>query len=601
MRTGTGSWDGSVARTVSGIAWSLALLGEMALGAQLEALSAEGSESSSAPVATSASSAGAVNCRVIANHLAAPDGLTRHPGTGQLLVTEEDQNRVVMLGESSRTTVIDDRTPVFAPDGSIGPPLRSPEGMCVRSDGAVYVAEDYPGGRLLCFRIGEDGRAKFGRQVEIPGYLSDFAWEPVACSADDRLLLAGSNAEAWTAGKSGPALFMSVLLYRDENKRWWRLLGEPAVSLSSVAFSPDGRRAIYACEIHGFVGWMDLGDKDTRQRIGPVTVNSPESVAVMDDGRVLVAEEKGSLVVLDAAGEVQSRLNLGHGDIETVLWDKASRKAWVTCDGEGCVLEVTCDALRQDAPPPPVEKVRMRAPWSPRFVPDDCPTFLEKIFAGVLEGEGEQAEADFRSVAWKVPMVAMRLDLAPQLETHDDDPFHELTLIMFHPNRVGMTADNGPATTCAFFARRASGKVIRSEVKDVKAVLFTVAMAKSTDTWKTSLQLPVPAAVRVSAEGVANIHMIGMGRTPDFNIVLNPGKPEDTYVLVTYADGRMSYYRLTESCAANPQKNMVISYSERLGRMWLDLGLAGYDDSLEIDPRTVRPNRMVSSTQGAGS
>jgi hypothetical protein len=536
----------------------------------------------------------------VAGDLAAPDGLTRHPTLGRLLVTEEDHGRVLMMGPPGRTVVIDDRTPVYKPDGSRGPALRAPEGLCARSDGAVYVAEDYPGGRILCFRIGEDGRADFGRQVDVPGKLADFAWEAVACSADGRLLVAGSNAEAFAAGEDGPAMFMSILLYRDEKMNWWRVLGEPGVSLSSVVFSPDGRHAVYACEIHGFVGWLDLGDKEVRQRIGDTLMSSPESVAWTHDGRVLVAEEKGTVAVLNEAGEVLSRLDLGHGQIETVVWDAPSRTAWVTCDGQGSLLEVTGEALRQTPLPVDPAKVRMRSPWSPRYVADECPSFLEPLFASALKAGEDRSrlKTDFRSLAWRVPMVAADLELVQQSESYIEDPFLSLSLVLLHPNHIASDAKGGAATVCAFTARCASGKVIRSETRDVKATLFAVAMAKSAGTWNTQLPVPVPAAVRVSGEGVASVHMNGLGKSPDFNIVLNPSQPADSYVLVTDPQGASSYYRLSEACVADPARHIVVSYSERLGRMWMDLGRARHDDSLDVDWRNVLRNQMISEPGG---
>ena len=72
-----------------------------------------------------------------------------------------------------------------------------------------------------------------------------------------------------------------------------------AASFSAVTFSKSGQFAVYADEISGTIGWIDLQSRYLREGASQVTCRSPEGIAVLADGRLAITEESGRLVVLD--------------------------------------------------------------------------------------------------------------------------------------------------------------------------------------------------------------------------------------------------------------------------------------------------------------
>lgn len=245
------------------------------------------------PVARPAAEARTYNRQVLAEGLQGPDGLAVHPFSGEVYFTEEDAARVLVLREGRPVPVITRDTPLYQlrngrRTAEATEPLRSPEGLAFSPTGDLYVAEDYPGCRLLRFPARPDGRYPEGEVIEIPGNWRAFGWEGVAIGPEGELLLAGSDIE-YALGGSAVRPFMGAILYRDAVGQWWAPYRRPFASFSSVQFTKGGRQAVYTCEVSGEVGWLDLQGRRPIGGCSTRAVKSPEGIAVLPDGRLMVA------------------------------------------------------------------------------------------------------------------------------------------------------------------------------------------------------------------------------------------------------------------------------------------------------------------------
>lgn len=110
-----------------------------------------------------------------------------------------------------------------------------------------------------------------------------------------------------------------------------------------------------------------------------------------------------------------------------------------------------------------------------------------------------------------------------------------------------MGIDLSPITalTGAVAAHTASGKGMRT-TGDSKRMLRADALAGTVAMLGPDIiPVPYPAGARLSPEGVASLHLHGLGLTADFSLVMNTYSPSDNYLMVTEPGGGVSQYRLS--------------------------------------------------------
>jgi len=92
------------------------------------------------------------------------------------------------------------------------------------------------------------------------------------------------------------------------------------------------------------------------------------------------------------------------------------------------------------------------------------------------------------------------------------------------------------------------------------------------------LTVPTASAVSVSGIGVAAVQFMGMGRTHDFSLVLNPQNPADSYMVVFHADGTRDHYRL-ETAGTSVRDDWVIAYTHIQHDAWKRLSYGPNEDA----------------------
>jgi hypothetical protein len=116
-----------------------------------------------------------------------------------------------------------------------------------------------------------------------------------------------------------------------------------------------------------------------------------------------------------------------------------------------------------------------------------------------------------------------------------------------------------------------SGKVFRTSSKTVSAAIadFAIPFVQAAGTMRVIV--PFAGPVSVSEKGICNLHLMGMGETPDFHMVLNPIDPKASYVVVDDGPNGIQQYQLAGPRGEDLARNMVISFSKELSTQakWL--------------------------------
>lgn len=510
---------------------------------------------------------------VYAADLKAPDGLALDPRNGNLYVSEEEASRIVVINPKGRRRVLLDGEELLPDDSGPRrvrqPPLQSPEGLAMDNDGNLYIVEDRPGGRVIKVQCDESGRARKIEVIRLPGHWDPFAWEAIAVSPRGELLLGGSSAEGQM--KEGATLFQGALLYRDTDQVWWALSLRPASGVSSVAFSPDGEFAIYTDEINGAISWMDLTTREVKEGASPYSARSPEGLCVMPDGRLVIAEERGRLVLVDPRIDSIRYLISDLGSIETVIWDEASNRLLVSSDSKGQVLAINMQAAwptGQDA----MASAPVMVEGSVHHVPDQVPEFLAPLMEmGLANTNNRSARDTFAELTRKVPIMAADSRTTLLYGTEEiSDPIVQLVFVAVAPNGI-MTDDlNQEFAVSAVILRTRSGQVYRSKLTRMAVLAGNMVSGKFDNLGTFDLPIPFAYQAQVSSRGHAVIHFAGLGQSPDVSIAINPEKPSESFMVVSHMTGVIEQYRL-ERAADGSINNWVVSLPPRRPDTWTSL------------------------------
>lgn len=536
---------------------------------------------------------------VLAAGLTSPDGVAVHPTRQTIFVAQEDSHTIGYLDGDAFRAVIDLETPIY--EGQDGDrvqaePLRFPEGIAFSGAGDLYAVEDVPGGRLLRFQEDETGGYSSGTVVPVPGQWNTFAWEGVDVGPNGTLLMAGSDLE-YVTSQNAMGVFTGAIVYRDEQGDWWIPHRRFFSSLSAVAFSKSGRQAVYTCEVTGEVGWLDLNSPYTLGGHSRLAARSPEGVTVLRDGTLLIAEEAGSIVHLDPASDRYARIVTDLETIESVWWDDVAERILVTEDGTGQVW-----AFSPDTPYDVYSDMLIYAKYHPAFskqnIPERCPPYLARILerGGLSWDSAGAAPVSFRQFLARVPLVAADVRAVSMNTNRDiEDPVERVQFVIFEPNRMMRPSSDGPGTAFALFAvRKVSGELVTTSALPVVMASATGTEESLTQHGTGPLAVPLPGAVSVSGIGVAAVQFMGMGRTPDFSLVLNPRNPADSYMVVFHKDGSRDHYRL-DNAGEQVRDHWVIAYRQLAQDQWTRLSpdsTPGYDrDALMMDVSSLRPSR----------
>ena len=513
---------------------------------------------------------------VLAEELSSPDGLAIQPDTGRVFVSEEDNARILMLGNMSAVVAINQDTPIYEiVDGrkKMMGGLRGPEGIAFATNGDLYVVEDVPGGRLLRFPFDEQGRCRQGEAVHIPGLPDNFAWEGVDTGPNGEILLAGSDIEALIHADQLNA-FSGMIVYRDTEGAWWIPHQRLFSSFSSVCFSKSRHQALYTCEVTGEIGWIDLRSRRPVGGNSSIVARTPEGLCVLPNGMVLIAQENGSVLCLDPSTDRHEMVIQGLGSIESVIWDPANKRALVTEDGGGRVL-----AFSPDLPYPENEDMLDYASYhpiySPQYVPSSCPNYLSGVFAmGGLDFRNHESEPmSFKQFTTRVPLIAADAKAVPlNPDAVGDDPIERIQFIVFNPNKMIMDEKGPTLSLAAFAAKSRSGKVTRTLVSNPSARAADFMTGQIDSLEAGMMVVPQPAAISVSPMGIATVQFMGLGKTPDYSVMLDPRNPDNSRMIVFNLDGSRQIYRLETPPASADAGSWIIAYTRTNSDVWARLG-----------------------------
>ncbi len=510
---------------------------------------------------------------VLVSDLKTPDGLALDPRNGNLYVSEEEANRIVMYTpRGKRRVVLDDNDSI--PDDSgfrrvRHPPLQSPEGLAMDAEGGLYVVEDRPGGRLIRLQCDENGKMQNGELIKLPGQWTPFAWEAIAVSPRGELLLGGSSAEGQM--KEGATLFQGALLYRDNQKQWWALSMRPASGISAVSFSADGEFAIYTDEFSGTIGWMDLTSRSIKEGASSYTAKSPEGLAVLPDGRLIVAEEGGQLILVDPRVDSPLTLMRGLGSIESLVWDDAHNRLLVSADSQGVVM-----ALPADAPWPASENAMAAAPviseGAVRHIPSVIPEFLIPMLdLGLGSSTNQTIQDTFLEITRRLPIMAADSQTTLIYGTEEvSDPVVQVVFVAVAPSAIMNDDLSQEFSVSAIILRTRSGQVYRSKLTRMAVLAGNVVSGRFNNLGTFDLPIPFAYQALVSPRGHAIIHFAGLGQSPDISIALNPSKPEESYMVISHMTGVIEQYRL-ERAPDGSLDNWVVCLPPRRADAWTSL------------------------------
>ena len=514
---------------------------------------------------------------ILAEGLIAPDGLAIHPVSGDVYVSEEDASRISTIIDGRPEMVIDATTPVYtdAAHHKSTQGLSGPEGIAFGPDGSLYVVEDRPGGRLISYTFGTSRKARYGEVIELAGSLGKFAWEGVDVNARGEILVAGSDVESVVAGKAA-SLFTGVIIFRDAQGAWWVPYQRTLASFSSVRFCPDGKRAVYACELSGEAGWFDLTDHSTQLGYVDASIKGIEGMAVLPNGMLLIAKEAGTLYCVNPLDNVATEVVSGLGHIESVEWDAKNQQILVSEDSTGRILSFT---MKSSVTWPSRASLIVDAPVEPpatrKHVPVSCPDFLKKTLKTALAAAGVQSEMDtpFAQFADKLPLIAIDAIAIPVTNAAaSDDPIERITFAVFQPNTVVQGGGAVSPSISSFVAQRKSGQVLTTKRWNVVASRFNFDTYKHDRIGNGTLTYPQVGPISVSAEGITTVVFLGLFQMPDIAITLNPDHPEESYMAVMPNDGPIEEYKLSSGSAGSFGDQWVNSYSKPLAMDWAYLG-----------------------------
>lgn len=516
----------------------------------------------------------------LAQGLRAPDGIARDAETGDVYVSEEDLANIVrIMPDGSRQVLFDGSTPIYEETGTSrkrAAGLRSPEGLALDKKGILYVVEDVPGGRLISFDLkGQKGKPRpSGRVVPLPIERSLFAWESVDVGPAGELLLAGSTMEAFLNDPDKGGLFRGAILYRDVHGEWWMPMNHAMASYSAACFSLNGQFAVFACEITGAVGCLDLRSKYLRTYHASKTFQSPEGLCALPGGAFLVAEEGGAIYWLDPTADAVQLLHVHPGAIESLSWDELNRRLFLTDDRAGRLVAMEPkygmgfrSALGK------FKDIAFEKRSTPvDMVPAKCPDYLAKVLElGGYDPHQEGGKLAFRDFARRYCLIAIDAEtrLLPKHKPVED-PIKRIQFVIVAPYLIGYQEGELIWSSSGFAVVKESGQMVKTGLVKRQIIHGDLLESRFTPVGGQTIALPMPFSARVNPDGFVSINFMGMGVTPDFYLVLDTGDPDQSVMVVIQPDGFVQQYQVRLP-ANRDRSRWVIALERQEPDVWKSL------------------------------
>ena len=515
----------------------------------------------------------------LAKGLRGPDGIAIDPLTGEIYVSEENAAAIVRIKPNgARQVVIDATNPVYEEEDGRWEKvegLRSPEGLALDGRGRLHVVEDVPGGRLIVFDLREklSKVGVSGKVVSLPIEDSRYAWESIDLRPSGELLLAGSSMESFLGKGERGGLFRGAILYRDARGEWWMPLNHAMASYSAACFSVDGKYALFACEITGNVGCLDLQSHYLRTSFSEHVFNSPEGLCALPGGSMLVAEEGGKIYRLDPTTDSLQLIHDNAGTIETVAWGRDPRRVLITDDQRGALVSLALKAgLDFRASAGSIFDIPFEKRSTPvEMIPDQCPDYLAGVLALGGYDPNRGGKLTFRDFARRYCLISVDAEatLAPR-QKPVEDPIRRIQFVIVAPYLIGYQEGELIWSSSGFTVVKESGETVKTGLVKRQIVHGDLLECRFTPVGGQTIALPMPFSARVNNEGHVSVNFMGMGVTPDFYLVLDTNDPDRSIMVVIQPDGFVQQYEVRLP-ANRDRSHWVVALERKEPDVWRNL------------------------------
>jgi hypothetical protein len=295
---------------------------------------------------------------------------------------------------------------------------------------------------------------------------------------------------------------------------------------------------------------------------GSVAIAQENGNCPVPDGSVAIAQENGTILLLDPATDQREVIARDLGTIETVVWDARNNRLLATDDHDGRLLAFTPSKpfdtrsdLLEFAPYHPI--------YSPQYIPRHCPKYLADVLAlgGAPFNSERFTNLSFRAFTRRVPLIAADARAIPIGDAdRQEDPIERVQFVVFEPNQISLNKKGLSMPLAAFVVRTRSGKLTRTSLMHTTGQRADAVAGQVDSVGDTAIVVPQPAAISVSVLGMATLHFMGLGQTPDFAIAIDPRNPSESYMVVFTPDDRRWHYRLELPGPGEQSDQWIIAY-----------------------------------------
>ena len=345
--------------------------------------------------------------------------------------------------------------------------LEKPGPLCISTNGTIYVAEQVPNGRILCFAPREeDGAYAEATVVAVPWLDQEFQWRDLTIDNLGRLFIAGMDEVGNDFMKFGSTLM------RDEFGDWWVIDFGPFARFCAFALSDRQDMLLLGDEARGSLSWWEVnrhimmgGNPDA------AGLAKLKALAIYPDGTFMLGVEdqgEGKIFRMDPFSGQQIPLASGLKSIGRIAMNRPGGSYYVTDPKAGKVLEYV--------PNPPLQFNEVALRQIVRNVEGysgvaggSAPAFMNTFFDRLQDAAKEMMPDDdathsvqfnLSDIAGKLPIVAGRIrSVLEEGQQVEEDPLESLEFFLLFPSKVVLTDSSMTPSLSFFSAKRKSGKL----------------------------------------------------------------------------------------------------------------------------------------------
>ncbi len=497
---------------------------------------------------------GPFSVRTVLEGLQQPHGVAIHPVTREVYVSEMGAGRIVVvrnnraepllaadwsMSESLPRWAISDEVPRST---WMSATLRQPGPLTVSTNGAVFVAEQLPHGRLLEFRPDAQGQYAVGRAVPIPWLDLAFQWYDLHMDGLGRLFVVGADEGGSDFMKFGSALV------RQPDGEWWVMDFGPFAYFNSLTLSARQDVMLLGDRRRGTLTWWEV-DRHIMLGGSPNTTGRAElrALAVYPDGAFVIGQADGpnqaSVHRMDPFTGQLTKLVDNLRSIGGIAMDRENGRYYVTDPVAGRLLECT------PSPPTRFNEAAMRqivrSVEGMSGIATEAPAFLTSFFDRLMsaaqdflpEESTHSVQFNLSDIAGKMPIVAGRVRAVVEVEGAEEDPIEQVEFFLLFPSQVVMTDESVTPSMSFFSARRKSGAVEQTRPLfpgNVSVLRLSGTNISRVATAPGGVHIPIVTCGLEQADGglYVNLAFLGAGVYGDYYLTLFQGPREQSAKLV---------------------------------------------------------------------